>query len=397
MATRDELQSQSNQLAVQIAVNKDQFDAKLAQLRSLQNVGENTSQVEIDLDNLRQQNADLNNNLNLNNRVLDNLDQSQNQTSPQKSPGATNPDNSAQSTQERYQNAGIVGATGFDEFGDLEGAVRQQQNTSGLSVIDETGAVNPNLKINPETGELYTPVTTEGSSRSQDLMNKGIGPGAEKMIPNKAEVQTITTTGKSKVDHRVRIRVPEEYISNNEVPGNSVLKKFNGIIFPYTPQISFEYTANYQSQQPMHSNFALNFYQRSFMGNIQITADFTVQNDQDAAIYLGTVHLLSALTKMKFGNDRDAGAPPPVCRLDGYGTYMIKNIPISISNFRIDLQKNYDYYLYTDRLNGQEAKVPIMSQINLTCVLMYSRREMQQFTVNDFLNSYVNVKNKGFM
>jgi len=135
----------------------------------------------------------------------------------------------------------------------------------------------------------------------------------------------------------------------------------------------------------MHSNFALNFYQRSYVTGISISGKFTVQNQLDASVYLSTVHMLRALTKMLSGGEEFSGSPPPVCRLDAYGDFMLKNVPVAISSFKIDLPDSVDYFT-TEGSQFGETSVPTLSTISITCVPMYSRAEMQKFTVSGWLS-----------
>lgn len=202
-------------------------------------------------------------------------------------------------------------------------------------------------------------------------------------------------------DQRVRIIVPDEYLKRTTIGLNSELSPtvgIGGIVFPYTPSISFESKADFAEQKLIHSNYNVYFYQRSYVTPITISGKFTVQNDKDAGVYLATVHLLRALTKMQFGTDQNAGSPPPVCRLKAYGEYMFDNVPISISSFKIDLPENIDYYTLgnysTNPIYGKTT-VPIMSTISITCVPMYSRAEMQKFSVNGWLTG--NLRKLGYL
>jgi hypothetical protein len=184
-----------------------------------------------------------------------------------------------------------------------------------------------------------------------------------------------------KKDLRVRIKVPTSY----QFPNTNAGKAQRGIIFPYTPQISIEHKAEYSSQNPLHSNYTLNFYKNSSVSDISIQGLFTVQNDQDALALLSTIHLLRALTKGRFGfKDQLRGAPPPICRLLAYGDYMLDNVPVSISSFKHDLPTDIDYYPLSKNAQGNvfgEALVPIRSTIGVTCKIMYSRSEMLSATV----------------
>jgi hypothetical protein len=176
------------------------------------------------------------------------------------------------------------------------------------------------------------------------------------------------------------------------------LISLGGIIFPYTPTISYEAKADYGTSNPMHSNFPINFYQRSSTSLITISGKFSVQNTRDAKIYLATMHLLRALIRMRSGGanngDSDSGAPPPVCRLDGYGTMMLENVPVAVTSYRAEFPDSVDYF--TIALNDSEkASVPTLSTIAITCLPMYSREEMQKFSVTGYLNGAF--KGKGFI
>lgn len=199
-------------------------------------------------------------------------------------------------------------------------------------------------------------------------------------------------------DLRTRLRVPESYLAGQA----ATLSPLGGVIFPYTPAINYEYKADYSSSSPMHSNFSINFYQRSSLGAISVSGKFTVENANDAEYYLATVHLLRALTKMRSGGatsgDADSGAPPPVCRLYAYGENMVNNVPIAITNVRIELQDGVDYFTY--QTGNREADyinaVPTVSTIAITCLPMYSRSEMQKFSVTNYLTSDI-YKKQGYL
>lgn len=215
--------------------------------------------------------------------------------------------------------------------------------------------------------------------------------GAVKPAPAPATVN-IKTMGSSRGrDLRVKILVPPSYIRPSTSGGNNEIANLGGIVFPYTPQITFETKADYTSIAPIHTNYTQYFYTRSSVSPISITGKFTVQNDNDAAVYLSTMHLLKSLTKMRFGSDPDAGSPPPVCRLYAYGKYMFDNIPVVISSFRSEFPESVDYYTFGRVLDDpvfEEASVPTVSTFTVVCNPVYSRNEMQKFNVTDYLEKF---------
>jgi len=195
-------------------------------------------------------------------------------------------------------------------------------------------------------------------------------------------------------DLRVFLRVPTVYLEgpSTDKIGFPLLRDLGGIMFPYTPQISYESAASYTAVNPVHSNFTQNFYKNSSVGNITISGKFTVQNEKEGAIYCAVIHLLRSLTKMRFGNEPNAGSPPPVCRLDAFGDYMLSNVPVVITSIKFDLPDTVDYIqvpMYKTTL------VPTISTITLGLAIMYSRQEMQDFTVRDWRSG--SLKGQGYL
>jgi hypothetical protein len=165
--------------------------------------------------------------------------------------------------------------------------------------------------------------------------------------------------------------------------------------------------ASYASMTPMHSNYPINFYKHSGISSFTLSAKFTVQNDTDAIFYLTTMHLLRALTKMRYGNDTQAGSPPPVCRFDAYGDFMLKNIPVVVQSVRSEYPDSVDYYELNPELNPNSLAgvdkidlgtnfIPTISSITLNLLPMYSRFEQSQFSVEDYV-SRPNLRRRGFI
>lgn len=299
-------------------------------------------------------------------------------TSTVKSPQATNSDSTAANTEEKYKNAEIVGDTSTP--------------APGVVVFDDGSA----LQTFDDGSTLATASDGSMSALGTDnRITRSIPKGAEPVKQRTAQVKFIDVRGNvQSKDLRVKIRVPSSYLTSLTGGYSNELTNLGGIIFPFTPSISYENKAEYTSSNPLHSNFAINFYQKSSVGNISISGKFTVQDERDAAIYISTVHLLKALTKMRSGGstgDRDSGSPPPVCRLDAFGEFMLENVPVAISSFRIELPDGVDYFTIgkgsTQNVRFGLTSVPTVSTIAITCVPMYSRDEMQKFSVSGWLTN----------
>ena len=99
---------------------------------------------------------------------------------------------------------------------------------------------------------------------------------------------------------------------------------------------------------------------------------------------------------MKFGDDPDAGAPPPVCRLDAYGDYMLKNVPVAVADWKLELPDQVDYIQVGKGVKGYgSTMVPASCTISLTLNVMYSRQEALRFNVSSWLNG--GLAGKGYL
>jgi len=242
-----------------------------------------------------------------------------------------------------------------------------------------------------------TPAAAGQNSAETDRLAGKVPKGGEPTVPKAASVIINTSKGQGpKADLRVQIRVPDQYLVASTRGLSNEIGNLKAIIFPYTPAISMEHKADYSAQTPTHSNFTQYFYKSSSVSDISISGKFTVQNEKDAGVYLATVHMLRALTKMLSGGssgDPMSGSPPPVCRLDAYGAYMLDNVPVVIRSFKMELPDGVDYFtigknpttLATMGTIYGQASVPTVSTLSITCSPIYSRDEMQKFSVNKWL------------
>jgi hypothetical protein len=143
-------------------------------------------------------------------------------------------------------------------------------------------------------------------------------------------------------DWRVRMTLPT-WPSFRGSPVLKPLKDAGGMIFPYTPTVQINSTANYSAMTPIHSNFKFNTYQHSDPGTITITAPMNVEDSTQALYWIGALHYFRSMTKMFSGNDPKAGNPPPIVQLSGYGSYVLNNIPVVVSAFGTSLTPECDY------------------------------------------------------
>ncbi len=199
-------------------------------------------------------------------------------------------------------------------------------------------------------------------------------------------------------------------------------KKFKGIRFPVTPFINMSHSAAYDARSVVHNNYPYYAYQNSQVDQMTIAGAFPVQNKNDGLNWIATLHFLRTVTKMYYGGGTNAGNPPPVCKLNGYGDYVYKDVPIVITNFTVELREQVDYigvnvptgpnqsainealvgtldpgltadagYIQGSNVtsavesSGSVNYVPTDSLISITVVPVYSRNKIsKQFNLKDF-------------
>ena len=150
-------------------------------------------------------------------------------------------------------------------------------------------------------------------------------------------------------DWRVRLSLAQGIKALYKVDGDpGILRPLvatNGIVFPYTPNISVQYAAHYDGTDLTHSNYKIFQYKNSSVDNISISCDFTAQDTAEANYLLAVIHFLRSVTKMFYGQDQNPkrGTPPPLCYLTGLGSFQFDNHPLAITQFTYNLPTDVDY------------------------------------------------------
>jgi len=198
----------------------------------------------------------------------------------------------------------------------------------------------------------------------------------------------------------------------------------NGMRWPVTPFINMSHSASYDAKSVIHNNYPYYAYQNSQVDQITISGSFPVNDQKSGLAWLGTLHFLRTVTKMYYGGELNKGNPPPVCRLNGYGDFVYKNVPVIITNFNVELREQVDYIGVTMPTGGlassttpptdptgmasaegsrqaQESSgsvnyVPTDSLIAVSCLPIYSRKKItNSFSLKKFANG--DLANDGFI
>lgn len=238
--------------------------------------------------------------------------------------------------------------------------------------------------------------------RERRINNSGLTPGGERSA---ASYQTANFADN---DWRVRLSMPTGnglFYHDNSNHVLSPLRRTSGLIWPYTPQVMITHSAAYAAAQPTHSNYAQHFYGSSTVDSIQISGEFSAQNQTEARYVIAALTFLRSVTKMFYGQDEIAGTPPPVLRLNGYGDHIFKNVPVVVVNFNADLSGDIDY-INTHiggnidpesgiNVSGGSTRVPTRTTITVQLQPVYSRKQMRDFGLKDF--SAGRLIDKGFI
>ena len=160
----------------------------------------------------------------------------------------------------------------------------------------------------------------------------------------------------SQGDWRVRIHLapgsnylynaPGGRVGGRDLPGPGILAPLtdtDGVIFPYTPQIETSYHAKYNNTDLTHSNYRGYFYQGSYVDTVTIRGTFTAQDTKEAQYLLAAIHFFRSASKMFYGQDQQAGTPPPLVFISGLGQFQFNKHPCVITNFTYTLPNDVDY------------------------------------------------------
>lgn len=157
--------------------------------------------------------------------------------------------------------------------------------------------------------------------------------------------QSLTAPNQNAKDRKVSLRPKPG--GANRVYGSGLLtplKNSGGLIWPYTPSISYNQPVNYQSMTTVHANQDFHVYSNTPAVNLQVGGDFTVQNQMEGEYALAAIHFFRTVSKMNFGeSDPNAGTPPPVLLFNAYGPFVFNDVPVIVKDFTVEFPDSVDY------------------------------------------------------
>lgn len=172
----------------------------------------------------------------------------------------------------------------------------------------------------------------------------------------------------------------------------------NGVVFPYTPTINFTSRAEYTETTPTHNNYPFLSYKNSAIDEISIESNWSCETEPDAAYYVAAITFFKTVTKMFYGEGPNAGNPPLICRLTGYGTSIFNNVPVVVTSFNISLPAEVNYVQCNSYGQGTETWVPIYSTLTLSLKPIYNRADLRTFSLENFaLGALTNSTGQGYL
>jgi hypothetical protein len=159
----------------------------------------------------------------------------------------------------------------------------------------------------------------------------------------------------------------------------------NGVLFPYTPTISFEQAVEYSQTDMIQTNLTYEVYRRTPSVTINIQGKFTVQNQIEGQYAIAAIHFFRVASKMYFGTlaGPNAGLPPPILRLNGYGTYMFNNLNCILKSHGFTYAENID--TVSVPVAGGTVRLPSMFDLSITLTVQQTPQAMRsQFNLDAF-------------
>lgn len=245
------------------------------------------------------------------------------------------------------------------------------------------------------TGDLpvVTPTAVDLTGTLGDLSQTG-----EDVAPDGPD---IVVQGDPVKDSRIRFRpldanADEIYGSDPSSP-LFLLRETDGVFFPYTPTVDFSNRAEYSTMAPTHANTSYFSYNHTPAVQITITGQFSAQNLAEAKYTLAAMHFFRTVTKMHFGaEDENAGLPPPMLKLSGYGDFMFNDLKVAILEFHMDLPNNVDYIEV--EIGTAKAWVPSLTTFTVQCVVQQTpKAQRDDFNFAQFAQGTMLNHGRGFI
>ena len=204
--------------------------------------------------------------------------------------------------------------------------------------------------------------------------------GAEVFVPQ-GEAMQLTVANLD--DWRVRIDMENWGIFDSLL--FQQLKDTGGVVWPYLPSVTVTTKADYSTIPITHGNYAQYSYKNSTVEDITISGEFSCETNDEGAYWIAATTFFKTATKMFFGQGAQAGNPPIICKLSGYGSSIFKNVPVVIKSFSVDLKDDVNYIRCEPSYDTADYTwVPTLSTITVVVAPVYTRQGLRQFNLQNY-------------
>ena len=171
------------------------------------------------------------------------------------------------------------------------------------------------------------------------------------------------------------------------------LQEYGGMIWPYTPTITYTQDVTYESMGSVHTNQEMLAYTRTPATKLTVAGSFSSQTQREARYNLACIHFLRLVTKMSFGAsvNPQPGTPPPVLFFDAHGGGMFKSLPVVVTNFSVTLPNEPDYVTVPNAIaqtsnsaNPKTTRVPAVFDISVSLTVQHTPRALREWNIDTF-------------
>lgn len=167
---------------------------------------------------------------------------------------------------------------------------------------------------------------------------------------------------------------------------SNVLRATGGMVWPYTPTITYSQDVLYDAMNPVHTNQEILSYTRTPASKLSISGVFTSQTTDEALYNLGCIHFLRTVTKMSFGSSKTPppGTPPPVLLFDAHGPAMFNSLPVVVTQFSVTIPSEPDYISVVVPTTTQYTRLPVLFEITVALTVQNTPKALRDWSLDKF-------------
>lgn len=198
----------------------------------------------------------------------------------------------------------------------------------------------------------------------------------------KAQAEPTNKLSKS-FDWRARLRPKNGgkniFYGSNAESLLGLIKQSNGLIWQYTPSVTYSASATYSSAQMQGMNYPINTYNMSTVEAFSVGSEFTANDVYEAQYMLAAITFLKICTKSYFGEAAAAsgryGTPPPVMLFEYLGDQMFNKVPVVVTSYNFTFADDVDYVPV--EWDDTITYMPTVARIDITLLPTYNPTKLR--------------------